>query len=358
MKNAILAVFLAVGVAAVPATMRAVHSTGLRGCISPFSCVKVEMTETPKPKNGEALIAVNASSVNPSDVDTVEGGGCNKGCGADISGVVVACPGCKTIKVGDEVWTLANPAYADYVVSPESNVGLKPASLPFHAAATIPEVGLTSLFSLKRTGSMPGTPLPKGSPWKKENLTIVITEGTGGTGFIGIELAKAWGATNIVVATSGDAAIAFAKSLGATMVTDYKKGDIFSYLADDSVDVVYDNYGAEGTADKAMPKLRSPGVYLMMPHGECYEKKTQGPPCLSANPKPGVRQTNFITGDDFEKNALQALDELKDLFTTGKLTAHIDKSFALEDAAAAFAYSAGPGEGGVGNHIGKISITN
>jgi hypothetical protein len=40
----------------------------------------------------------------------------------------------------------------------------------------------------------------------------------------------------------------------------------------------------------------------------------------------------------------------------GKLSAHIDKTFTLDEAGAAFAYSAGPGEGGVGDHIGKISI--
>ena len=50
----------------------------------------------------------------------------------------------------------------------------------------------------------------------------------------------------------------------------------------------YDNYGAEGTADKAMRTIRAGGVYLMMPHGECFVKKTQGPPCLSANPKDGT----------------------------------------------------------------------
>ena len=31
---------------------------------------------------------------------------------------------------------------------------------------------------------------------------------------------------------------------------------------------MYDNYGAEGSADKAMRVLRSGGVYLLMPHGE------------------------------------------------------------------------------------------
>ena len=72
-------------------------------------------------------------------------------------------------------------------------------------------------------------------------------------------------------------------------------------LPDDSVDVVYDNYGAEGTADKAMPKLRSGGVYLLMPHGECYSKRTQGPPCFSAHPKPGVTQVNYVTAPDYAK---------------------------------------------------------
>jgi hypothetical protein len=44
------------------------------------------------------------------------------------------------------------------------------------------------------------------------------------------------------------------------------------------------------------------------------------------------------------------------LLSAGKLSAHIDKAFPLASAAAAFAYSAGPGEGGVGSHIGKIAI--
>ena len=115
--------------AAHAATMRQVHTTGLFGCKTPFECVAIENLAVPTPKQGEALIRVNASSVNPSDVDTVEAGGCGKGCGADISGTVVACPGCTQLKVGDEVWTLAQPAYADYAISPESNTGLKPSSL-------------------------------------------------------------------------------------------------------------------------------------------------------------------------------------------------------------------------------------
>ena len=49
--------------------------------------------------------------------------------------------------------------------------------------------------------------------------------------------------------------------------------------------MVYDNYGAKGTADKAMPKIKPGGVYLLLPGGE------DG--ALSKRPKIGVKQINF-----------------------------------------------------------------
>eukprot|EP00658_Telonema_sp_P-2_P077121 TRINITY_DN6907_c0_g1_i1.p3 TRINITY_DN6907_c0_g1~~TRINITY_DN6907_c0_g1_i1.p3 ORF type:complete len:143 (-),score=35.81 TRINITY_DN6907_c0_g1_i1:23-451(-) len=95
---------------------------------------------------------MEGSSVNPSDVDTVEMGGCTAGCGADLAGVVTALgAGCTRVKVGDVVWGLGSKAYADYVALPELNLGLAPPSLAPHAAAAIPEVGITSILSLKRT---------------------------------------------------------------------------------------------------------------------------------------------------------------------------------------------------------------
>ena len=78
------------------------------------------------------------SSVNPSDRDTVEGGGCGGGCGADVSGIIVSCPGCKRLKVGDHVWTMGHPAYADYTLVSEATTGIKPSTLDFLAAGTIP----------------------------------------------------------------------------------------------------------------------------------------------------------------------------------------------------------------------------
>lgn len=223
-----------------PPTMKEVRAAGI--CGDDFKCVHIDTVSTPVPHSGEALIRVNSSSVNPVDVDTVELQGCTRGCGSDISGIVVDCPGCKTIKAGDEVWTVGQPAYAEYTVVTEGIVSLKPQSLPFQEAATIPIVGLTSFMSLKRTGSLPGTPLPAGSPWASgnySNLTVAITAGSGGTGFIGIQMAKAWGAKHVFTATTGEG-IDFVKSLGADFVVDYTKGELFDsdQLPDNSVDIV------------------------------------------------------------------------------------------------------------------------
>jgi len=210
---------------ALPKTMKAVRAA--TKCNKPFSCVKLATVPVPTPRAGQVLIRLNGSSVNPSDVDTVEVGGCAKGCGADVSGTVVAvgsaargaaggaasgsAGGAAAGKVGDEVWGVAfsGGAYAEYVLAATADVSLRPAASAVGAAAagTVPEVGLTSLFSLKRTGSLPTEPIPAGSPWsasKYKNLTVLITAGSGGTGFIGIEIAKAYGAKHIFTSTTGE----------------------------------------------------------------------------------------------------------------------------------------------------------
>jgi len=341
-------------------TMRQVRALG--PCAKPFaSCVRVASVPFPEPRPGYALVSVNGTSVNPSDVDTVEYGGCTLGCGNDVAGTVLTCENCTRLRPGDRVWGAGSPAYAEAVSAPEAAFALAPGNVPLEQAGTIPEVGLTSLFSLKRTGSLPSDPMPSGSPWDRNrtlNLSVVITAGSGGTGFIGIEIAKAYGAAHIATAATGAEEIAFVRRLGATYVADYKREDLLASLPADSVDVVYDNYGAEGTADKAMRALRKGGVYLLLPHGECYVKKTQGPPCLSANPKPGVRQINYDTSPDFAQYSTQGLQELTRLFEAGVLTAQIARTFrGLESAAAAFNFSAGGGAGGVsGNHFGKIAL--
>ena len=237
------------------------------------------------------------------------------------------------------------PAYSDYVAQPVSHISRRPTSLDHHHAGTLPEVGLTSLFSLKRTIAPPGTALPHGSPWNAStypNLTVAVTAGAGGTGMIGLQLAKAWGAKHIATSTTGAAGEAFV--LGADIVFDYHKVDILTLFPTIRSTWFTTTMEHQTQLEKAMRVIRPGGGSLLMPHGICYALKLQRPPCLAKHPKPGVTQLNYDTGPDFGANMKAGLDELAELVESGKVIAPLDKTFAFEKIASAFNYSAGPGE--------------
>ena len=157
--------------------------------------------KVPTPRHGQALIQVRASSVNPVDWKIIETGGgfgvfrFPHVIGFDLAGTVVACPGCRRVKVGDDVWADNGEfwplrggelgAYAQYALSDETQVALKPPNLNWEEAATLPLVGLTSLQALQETGA----------PWAGLKAPqVLITSGAGGTGFVAVQMAKAWGA--------------------------------------------------------------------------------------------------------------------------------------------------------------------
>jgi len=319
------------GEAQLPTTMLAAHDTGSPACAKPsFGCVHTRSVPVPKPSFGQALVRVNVSSVNPSDVDIVEGkfGKLFGTLGADFAGQVVAVgPLCHKFAVGDAVWGVTKGAYAEYI-NVLCVITAKLGEASPRAVGTLPEVSLTSAQALKKAGA----------PWKpSDNVTVVITSGSGGTGFVGIQLAKAYGASTVITATGGAANAAFLKTLGADIVVNYHEHELFSTLASNSVDVVYDNYGASGTADKAMPGLKSTGVFVFLPG------KGGG---LSKNPKQGVKQINF----GIMLPSASLLDEMLGFYQKGKLKAHVGNSYPLTNVSGAFA------ESSKGHVLGKLAI--
>ena len=324
-----------------PSSMTAVYKDGFM-CFTPFKCVKTHTVPVPTaPGEGEVLIKVAASSVNPCDVDFIEYGvgcpGSGGTLGMDYAGeVVVVGSGCKRLKVGDAVWADSGAlkgdtgGMAEYALLDEEQTGLKPASLNGTEAGTIPLVGLTALELWQKAG------LPNRTG---TNLSVVVTSGSGGTGFMGIQLGKAFGAEHVATATSA-VNIPFVEALGADIVIDYHKQDLFDALPDDSIDIVFDNFGGKGTADKAMRTIRPGGVFILLPGG--------GGGTLSKHPKAGVTQINF--GETTSSHHSQ-LDILKGLFDAGKLRAHVYAAFPLARAAEAFAMNK------AGHVAGKVAVT-
>merc|ERR1719345_66709 len=314
--------------------MKAVQASGTP-CEKPdWTCISEKTIVVPRPGAGQMLVKMMGASVNPINVDLVEPlckpmpFPCSNGTiGNDGSGVVswMGEGGCDGFAFGDEVWMLGGN-YAEFAVVPCASAGLKPKNLSFVDAGTIPVVGATSLQCLQAAGPL-------------TNLTVVVTSGQGGTGFMGVQLAKALGASRVVTAATGEG-INLMKKLGADTVIDYHKQELFDALDDDSVDVVFDNFGLPGTADKAMHAIRSGGVFMILFGGNA------GQP--SDHPKSGVRQVPSCRTKEMGK---EELDTLANLFDAGKLQPHtMSPTYGLSEVPRAFSRLLSHGV------LGKIAI--
>jgi NADPH:quinone reductase-like Zn-dependent oxidoreductase len=314
--------------AGVPTQMQDVKAKGRCTVQQNFSCIREQSGSVPKASNGKALVEMKGTSVNPVDCDLVEAGFSFGILGSDGAGTVVSVGSGCDLKVGDEVYGAFTGAYAQYAVGSCTKLAKKPKSLSFAEAGTIPMAAGTSLQALQAAGM----------PSKKANLTVAVTSGQGGTGFMGVQLAKAMGAAHVITAATGEG-IDFVKSLGADIVTDYhQQSDMFASLPDNSVDIVYDNYGTKGTADRAMHAIKPGGVYLVISSG--------GGGAISKHPKAGVRQINF----GIQSSGKKEYDYVAGLFDAGALKAHIFASYGLAEVPKAWSALRGHGV------LGKISI--
>lgn len=336
----------ALGVSATPTTMRAVVvSDGApEADWSKVSVVK----DYPVPTlgDGQMLIKVAASSINPVDWKIMENPAIWPAVpGFDVAGVVEALDesdNCGRFREGDAVWAdlgnglgdghLELGAWAEYAVADCHQVGHKPKTMSFEDAASLPLAALTDLQALRMVGAPWGT-------WRthREDLTVVVTSGSGGTGVIAIQMAKAYGAKHIITSASPRNADLLL-SLGATLVVDYHESTIWERLEDNSVDIVYDNFGAPGTADAAMASMKPDAEFVFLPG--------KGG-AISQNPKPGVEQYDFGLCDS---SNFEDLDLVKGLVDAGLIHAVVPESHTLENILDVLESSH------AGHAVGKIGI--
>jgi NADPH:quinone reductase-like Zn-dependent oxidoreductase len=207
--------FAAAGTQPVPKTMKAIVAHEYGGPEK----LKLEEVPVPQPKETEVLVRVIASGVNPADPLILSGKFAERfgtklplTLGYDIAGVVVkAGKQVRLLKVGDPVYgyLLYGGGWAEYCISNETEVTIKPKSLSFTDAAAVPLAGLTAWQALAGIGNiMPGQ-------------TALIQGGSGGVGSFAIQIAKARGAR--VIATASTANQDLLKQLGADVAIDYTK---------------------------------------------------------------------------------------------------------------------------------------
>eukprot|EP00927_Polykrikos_kofoidii_P071635 TRINITY_DN67893_c0_g1_i1.p1 TRINITY_DN67893_c0_g1~~TRINITY_DN67893_c0_g1_i1.p1 ORF type:complete len:379 (+),score=41.11 TRINITY_DN67893_c0_g1_i1:85-1221(+) len=314
---------------------------------------QVSLIDVPIPAPGESdiLVSVKASSINHLDLlwtillpelvwDAAQGvwslsGGFPKILGMDIAGTVAAVgSNVERFRVGDDVWAmnaaaavydghtlggLAGHAWAPYVVLREADAAIKPKSISFAEAGTLPLVAQTSLGALKAVGA----------PWK-HGATVLIIGGTSGTGHVAIQIAKALGATEVIAVASASHSD-FVSSLGATRTIDYHTEDWWneSVIPDRSVDAIYDTVLRPMTGDRAFAKLKDNGKYVSL----CTGIPTCGAPMPSffnrlKRPSLSATALRCVAGSCASADNL---DELRSFIDAGKLRGHVDATVPLTD---------------------------
>ncbi|MFC9689534.1 NADP-dependent oxidoreductase [Kribbella sp. NPDC056951] len=214
----------------------------------------VQEAEVPEPVVGErdVLVEVRAAGLNVLD-EKIRAGEFRQILryelplilGHDVAGTVISTgTQVHAFAPGDEVY--ARPSrigtFAERIAVAEDDLALKPASISFEEAASLPLVGLTAWQALvERADLQPGQ-------------RVLIHAGAGGVGTIAIQLAKHLGATVATTADAGDAD--FVRELGADHVIDYRSQDFEQLLT--GYDVVLDSLGGENLA-KSLRVLRPGG---------------------------------------------------------------------------------------------------
>jgi NADPH:quinone reductase-like Zn-dependent oxidoreductase len=278
--------------------------------------LKYEDAPKPEAGEGEVLIRVHATSVNP--IDWKIRAGHLRGfreyllpfiLGWDVSGVIESVgPGVTQWKAGDEVFgrpDLARPgAYAEYIAVREGEIARKPAALDYVQAAAIPLAGLTAWQALFDVAEL------------KPGQRVLIQAAAGGVGSLAVQFAKLQGL--YVAGTASGRNQDFLKELGVDQPVNYETTRFEDVVQD--MDAVIDALGGE-IRTRSWKTLKKRGILVAL---------LGGPPSEEGAKEVGVRQTVM-----WVKPNPAELTEIGDLAATGKIRVILDSVFALRDAAKA-----------------------
>jgi NADPH:quinone reductase-like Zn-dependent oxidoreductase len=305
--------------------------------------------EKPTPADDQLLVRVRAASVNPLDWHFVEGtpfvmralaAGLRKPketqLGVDFAGTVEAVGKNVTkFKPGDEVFGGRTGAFADYVCVRESRaVALKPASITFEQAASVPIAAITALQALRDKGEI------------QAGQKVLINGASGGVGTFAVQIAKSYGAEVTGVCSTRN--LDLVRSLGADHIIDYTKEDFTK--TDQPYDVIIDNVGNRSLSE-CRRALKPKGILVLVGGGGANEQGLIGP---MAKPIKAMLLSPFVSqkvGMILAELNHDDLAFLADLMQSGKMKPVIDRTYKLSDVPEAIKYVE------QGHARGKVVIT-
>ncbi|MFX0175219.1 MAG: NAD(P)-dependent alcohol dehydrogenase [Candidatus Hodarchaeota archaeon] len=290
--------------------------------------------EKPTPKDNEVLVRIHASSINSADYDCLRGspmvrfGGLRKPrfkiLGSDIAGQVETVgKNVKEFQQGDEIFADKSfpdyGAFAEYVCVSEKSLSLKPASMTFEEAATIPQAAVAALQGLRNK---------KQIPWFQPGQKVLINGAGGGMGSFAVQIAKSLGAE--VTGVDSMEKIDMIRSIGADHVFDYTQEDFTK--SGQKYDLILDMAAHHSIFDYKR-SLNPKGVYRIVGgSGKVILQVLLLGPIFSVF---GGKKMG-ITG--WKPNKKEDINFIIELFEAGKIFPVIDKRYPLSKVPEAFRY--------------------
>ncbi len=252
--------------------------------------------------------------------------------GRELAGVIEAAGTDVTaFRPGDEVFGIGEGTFAEYAPAKASKLAPRPSGLGAEKAAVVPISATTALQAVRDHGRV------------QAGQSVLVIGASGGVGSFAVQIAKAAGAHVTGVASTEK--LDLVRSLGADDVVDYRTTDLATL--DRRYDVVLDIGGNRPL--RMLRRLLTPTGTLVIVGGEDGGQVLGlGRQLLALLLSPFSRQNlrMFIASENAAD--LVALAELID---AGQVTPVVDRTFPLEDAAAAVAHMS------AGRARGKVAVT-
>jgi NADPH:quinone reductase-like Zn-dependent oxidoreductase len=351
-----------------------------------FSNLTLTTVPLPVPGPNEALVKINAVSLNYRDTEVIMGlYNHHSTTGGPVPTIVPCSDMCGTIissnsprwREGDKVLSIFNQTHlkgqikaadmksglglplqgvlAEYRVFNAEGLVKKPEYLTDEEASTLPIAGLTAWMAVN--GMRPlGRHGGKGE--------TVLIQGTGGVAVSGLQIAKASGAEGmllffrergvliwwiVIITSSSDEKLELAKKLGADKTINYKRNpdwdhEVLEMTDDEGVDIIFENGGA-ATLRKSFECIAFGGLvncigYLSGKEDAVGDRTNTNVLALKRN----VTLKGLLNGPR------ERLEEMLKFYDENKIKPVVDKVFGFEESKEALEYLF------KGGHLGKVVI--
>ncbi|MCW2962546.1 MAG: alcohol dehydrogenase zinc-binding domain containing protein [Thermoleophilia bacterium] len=292
--------------------------------------LRLEQVDMPWPSPDEVLVRVHAAGVDRGAWHVMAGlpypirlagfgvrAPKQRILGTDFAGTVEAIGEDVTdLLPGDEVFGVADGAYAEHALARADQLALKPVSLSFEQAAAVPTSACAALQAVRDHGHV------------KPGDSVLVIGASGGVGSFAVQIAKAFGAT--VTGVCSGAKFDMVRALGADHVIDYRAHEI----DDDGriYDVILDIAGNRPLA--TLRRALTPKGTLVIVGGETSGRWLGGSDrqlrAMALSPFVGQHLGTFIASETRDD-----LRTLADMIDGGRLIPVVDRIFPLAHVAQA-----------------------